>query len=213
MQLVFNPPIGDAVHVTTSHLLHTTPLIFTATIALKDYEQLVRDGGRVQLWSDLPRDGQPGGEWSESDFVERVQVSHESEDAYIISLSGSIPVFNEKEITLDLPISLHAADSRTRRFSFTYRIAYASGDIKWLGAYGKNGSLVLKQGDIKSFFDGIVLNNGWSVDASQRARVFEAKDADGLEVIRVNKPSNFRMWALGKERFAFSTNFLIYALK
>jgi len=200
MQIVFNPPLGDTVRVTTSQA-QTTLVLFTAKLVTQDYDQLVRDGGSIQLWSDLPRNGQPGDGWGEMDFALQGGDLKQDMDAYTVSLSSSLPVNGAQEITLHLPISLPVGDAWTKRFSFTYRIAYPLGRVTWLGAYGQNGSLVLDQGHRSSVCDGLIFKDGWSMDSSKRVRSFIAENVNNLEVIKVNKLSDFRMWALGKESF------------
>ena len=72
MQLVFQPPLG---HTTTlkvppspSHLTPDSSVTFKATVGSGDLEVL-SEGVRVELWTDLPMPGRPRGEWGAVEFT------------------------------------------------------------------------------------------------------------------------------------------------
>lgn len=139
MDFHFTPNLGQNVHVPISYLHTTTAeLCFSAIVDSSDYEQLQRDKGKVQLWSDLPVNGRRAGEWGESAFQESVPL----EDG---ELALGFDEANSDKHVLSLVVPIPYAAHIRRQFSFTYRVVYPSGDIKWLGSFGHNGSLVLEE--------------------------------------------------------------------
>ncbi|KAF9535510.1 hypothetical protein CPB83DRAFT_888215 [Crepidotus variabilis] len=202
MSIVFDPPIGEAVHVGVSSLIakiRPTVLLFTARLNVRDYDRLVKDKGQVQLWSDIPHDGAVGGGWHQLDFQESARKStFFGDDPTAISLNGpSIHPVGEDKI-LCLAVRLPAGISSLLRFQFTYRIAYPSERIVWMGNYRQNGTVVLDDLGVPST-NGLQLMEGWSWSESKRGCAFETEHGAGVEALKVESASEFRMLALGKQ--------------
>lgn len=55
------------------------------------------------------------------------------------------------------------------RFWFTYRLVHPSGEIQWLGEFGRNGELVIEKG-----LPGVDLREGWNIaeDGTYRTHAF-----------------------------------------
>ena len=214
----FKPPLGEAVDIISSPLSpgnQPTSILFSAHLSQGNYEKLVRDGGRVQLWSDIPRVGKVNnGAWGKMDFNEvrrevyptelrRITLnSNAKEDAVVVVLS----------LLVSLPTPTPASDAtKKRRFSFTYRIVYGSGGITWLGQFGKNGVVIVSRGAQPDSLYGLALSQGWSVNQAQSLCVFEVKDKvkdfsinpPPVEVAKLTKRSEFKIYALGEDRCFF----------
>ncbi|KAF8168280.1 hypothetical protein B0H34DRAFT_684940 [Crassisporium funariophilum] len=208
MHIDFNPPLGGSVHIATSSLsfrhTQTTPLLFTAQLSAHDHKQLVQDGGRVQLWSDIPQEGSSSHDaWGELDFADSRELGS-STSSHKISLRATQPIHvsNDQELLyLQLFAAIPAND--TRSWCFTYRIVYPSGDIKWLGAFGQNGSLLFE--DTSSSPVTLQGECEWTFDQSINASVLELKQpVDRLDIAKVADLASYRVWALGKEGFISS---------
>ncbi|KAG5352045.1 hypothetical protein C0989_004037 [Termitomyces sp. Mn162] len=137
MHIVFNPALSEINHVSIDD--PPTLLNFTATLSVSDYQELKKDGGRVQLWSDIPYERAPApySEWTPCDFgLNATNLSSLQE----ISLSLVDHESSPGTAVLSLQLLVPLCDQR--RFSYTYRILYPSGEIRWLGEFGQNGTLV-----------------------------------------------------------------------
>ncbi|KIM48371.1 hypothetical protein M413DRAFT_229773 [Hebeloma cylindrosporum] len=193
MLITFNPPLSDTIHITRPALFPLSQpivLLFTARLSAHDYRDLVQDKAHVELWSDLPRDNENG--WGKLEF---------SESWNNFALDDSSQSQDIQEKTLNLYVSIPAATSAARRFSFTYRVTYPSGHITWLGSFGQNGSLILEQGE-DNMICGLVLREGWREDNTQKSRIFEIpKTISSVEVAKLENPSKFRIWGLNKDGF------------
>lgn len=195
MDIVFNPSIGDSVQLETSFSSQTAPLRFTAELTAHDHNELVQSCARIQLWSDIPHIGQSlsDGEWGALDLTHQAQ---EETSSYKVSL-GSTHVSEEK-VTWLLEVVAVLPMHRIPRFSFTYRIVYPSGDIKWLGAFGQNGSLSFERSDndLRNF--GL---DSWTWDDSKMGYVYEVKQSVGASgVAKVKDMFNYCVRAIGPTR-------------
>jgi len=188
MLITFNPPIGDTIRIARPALFPLSqPIVlhFTARLSAHDYNDLVQQEARVELWSDLPRDQESG--WGKLEFSESRNDS---------ALDSSSQMQDNQVKTLDISVSIPAATSATCRFSFTYRITYASGHITWLGAFGQDGLLIFEH----NVDYGLVLRQGWHEDDTQESWIFEIPEGiSSTAVANVKNPSNFRILALGKD--------------
>ncbi|KAK0465275.1 uncharacterized protein EV420DRAFT_1513660 [Desarmillaria tabescens] len=192
MDFHFTPCLGQSVHVPISHLHTTTAeLCFSATINSSDYEQLRQEQGKVQLWSDLPANGRRAGDWGEIAFQESTPLE---DDELPLGLDAE----NSDKHVLSLVVPIPYAAYIHRQFSFTYRIAYPSGDIKWLGSFGHNGSIVIE--DIQSDERVGLLGEGWSRN-DKDAHVWNA-GCDVTESVLIAKafyPKHWSVWAVGAD--------------
>jgi hypothetical protein len=190
MLITFNPPLGDTIHIARPALFplpQPIVFLFTARLSAHDYRDLVQKKARVELWSDLPRDNESG--WGKLEFSESWNNS---------ALDDFSQIQDNQVKTLDLSVTIPAPTSATSRFSFTYRVTYASGHITWLGAFGQNGLLTFKQED--NVVCGLVLRQGWREDNMQELRIFEIPEGvSSIEVANMENPSKFRIWALSKD--------------
>lgn len=217
MIIKFNPPLGETISFTSPSVLphrQATPLLFTAQLSTFDYSQIVTDGGHLELWSDIPSEGKYDGTWAESKFLEGERSNEPLSGAYILSLRISPRTSDNEQVqNLYLPITLPPlGENGTQRFSFTYRIVYSSGTTTWLGAFGQNGSLLLITPEPRSL-RGIILPDTWSLDFRRQAYVLDIEDGNhSLEVMKLENPADFRIWALGRDRYVCSHYFLLYAL-
>ncbi|KAF8971512.1 hypothetical protein BDZ97DRAFT_1247203 [Flammula alnicola] len=204
MIITFNPPLRETVHVASPSLIpqiQTTPLLFTAQLSALDHAQLVREGGRIQLWSDLPRHDKANGGWSELEFIDANEPKEPLSRAYTVSLRSSPRARDTQIKNLYLSIILPPTNSEAQQFSFTYRIVYPSGRTTWLSDFGQNGSLVLTVPE-PNVLSGLVLQEPWAVDPSRQARIFHnGEGIDTLEVAKITRISDFRIQALGKDGF------------
>ena len=195
MLITFNPALGDTIHIARPPpfpLSQPTLFRFTARLSAHDYHELVQAKARVELWSDLPHDNGSG--WGKLEFSE--------------SWNSALDTSSHQVKTLDLSVSIPAT-STTSRFSFTYRVTYPSGNISWLGAFGQNGSLILKQGEDNMVY-GLVLREGWREDNTQESWIFEIPEGlSSMEVANMENPSIFRIWALSKDGWVLGDSVII----
>lgn len=146
MSIVFTPSLGDNLQLTVPSIQDTITLRFTAQLSAQLHAQLKHDRGRVQLWSDLPSLAHTsGGNWCEFDFEETIVDDSPNRNAVKMSLTASpnsLHTTTEHFLTLQVAIPT-AIRSQQVQYSFTYRLVYPSGEVKWLGLFGQNGTLVL----------------------------------------------------------------------
>ncbi|SJL05878.1 uncharacterized protein ARMOST_09214 [Armillaria ostoyae] len=191
MDFHFTPNLGQSVHVPISYLHTTTAeLCFSAIVDSSDYEQLQRDKGKVQLWSDLPVNGRRAGEWGESAFQESIPLE---DDELALGLDE-----NGDKHVLSLVVPIPYAAHIHRQFSFTYRIAYPSGDIKWLGSFGHNGSLVLEETELDERIG--LLGEGWSRN-DEGTHVWNAGSnvTESVLIAKTFSPKHWNVRAVGTD--------------
>ncbi|KAM6497958.1 hypothetical protein JOM56_005906 [Amanita muscaria] len=147
MQINFNPGVGQRFTVSplllASHISSYAAVRFTAVLDDGEYEQISRDGGKLQLWSNNP--SIDGSEWQEHDFTEDTNTSH----AENLTPGG-------RRLSLCLSVVLPRRVDEVE-LSYTYRISCPDGRVKWLGKYGQNGICVVhRQGSSH-----IILGDRW----------------------------------------------------
>lgn len=189
MNIVFDPPIGQTVHVESSST-RPTVLVFTARLSTHDHDRLVRDGGRVQLWGDVPGKGQSYGIWRALDFE---ASPDRADNEYVVSL-GSSPLASARDQEKVLFLIVCSPE----RFQFTYRILYPSGSVVWLGQYGRNGSMVFKENELE-LVDGLELKEGWTFNRAWRLHVPDKNQAGRSDILRFKNMDDIRVLALAKE--------------
>ena len=211
MDIAFNPPIGESIQLETSLSSETALLHFTAELTAHDHNKLIQDHARIQLWSDLPHNGQSDDGWGALDFTYQTQLEDESSSSHKISLGSTCTILaGEKKVTLLLEVVAPLFMSRNPHFSFTYRILYPSGDIQWLGTFGRNGSLSFERSDHDLHNFGL---DSWTFDKSRMARIYEIDQPVGtlpVVVARVRDVYNYCVRAVGPTRYLISW---IYALE
>lgn len=205
MDITFNPPIGDSIQLESSFSLQTALLYFTAELTAHDHDILTQDHARIQLWSDLPHNGQSDGGWGALDFTYQTQATEELSSSHKISLGSTCPILaSEEKVTLFLEVVTPLPMSRNPHFYFTYRILYPSGEIQWLGPFGQNGSLSFERSDHDLHnFD----LHSWTFDKLRMAHVYEVKQSvDTLVVARVMDMCNYSVRAMGPTRCLYLLN-------
>ncbi|KAJ7462723.1 hypothetical protein B0H11DRAFT_2054004 [Mycena galericulata] len=183
MRIVFNPALGETVHVSVSGTRRpTTELHFIAAFsAPADYEQVASGRVKLQVWSDIPASGRGSGDWGEAEFK---PIFPSNDRAFSL-----LPPHEEEEIRTSLAVGFSVPVSG-HRFSFTYRLVYPTGEIKWLGAYGHNGTLVLSRTNSP-----VVLGKGWVVEPVDNHS--HRRDSDGssavedFEVAKLSHPKDY----------------------
>ncbi|KAF8058275.1 hypothetical protein FPV67DRAFT_1722058 [Lyophyllum atratum] len=205
MSIIFIPALVDTLHVTVpidfiSRNPTTAVLNFTATLRAADHDQLGRKGGRVQLWSNIPIDGATGspGEWASCDFEESTTTGSEASASTTevrLGDAGQDDTESSEQKVLSLQLCVPIATNGQSRFAFTYRLVYPSGEIRWLGEFGKNGALVLER---VGRDPGLVLAEGWV--PGEGGFVWTAAGEAALKysaVIRLVNPAEYAIWTLG----------------
>ncbi|KAG6832249.1 hypothetical protein H0H92_004214 [Tricholoma furcatifolium] len=197
MSIVFSPAILDTVHVPINS--SSTTLKFTATLNTADYDTFQKQGARIQLWSNIPVDGDTSGNWSSCDFESDLPAPVDPQESVkVVSLSNEDEDENHTlppgRTVLSLRILLPQSNNEQEFFSFTYRILYSSGEIRWLGEFGRNGALILKRADTKV---ALGLSSEWTY--KQGGYVYTRTDTKDIPVIRISKPEEYVVCSLGSK--------------
>jgi hypothetical protein len=204
MDITFNPPIGESIQLEISLSLQTALLHFTTELTAHDYDKLIQDRARIQLWSDLPHNGQSDDGWGALDFTYQTQ-DDELSSSHKISL-GSTILASEEKVTLFLEVVAPLPLSRNPHFSFTYRILYPSGNIQWLGTFGQNGSLSFERSDHDLHNFGL---DSWTFDKLRMAHIYKVEQPVGtlpVVVARVRDVCNYCVRAMGPTRCLYLLN-------
>lgn len=199
MGFTFTPSLGETLNLSTSFVQTTQiQLRFTATLPPSspvhdEHSKLIEDGGKLQLWSDIPTAGRPAGEWGQANF-EIVQPAASSQPSGVITLSDD-RIDLDPHPTFTLVLSVPSPTSLTR-YAFTYRLLLPSGEVRWLGAFGNNGSLVISKG-ISPFNTA----EGWTPSVEAGTLLWEQKDdvSEAVTVARLPIPAHWQAWGINKE--------------
>lgn len=150
MHFHFFPALGETIQVSVPPVRTTSlQLRFEARLSSEDYLQLRNVGANLQLWSNIGA----ASEWGQLDFQ---FFSSESPTVNAMSLLGPSD-HDDQSKALSLAVSV-PFPTEPLHYSFTYRLVYPSGEIKWLGSFGHNGSLVI---DKKNSY--LFKYDGWNV--------------------------------------------------
>jgi len=205
MHVTFTPALGEVARLVTTgpfgvdgKTASAQDLVFKATFDSREsYEQAKRDGVRVEMWTDLPVLEQPGWEWAALAFEEPAKAAqvHSSRKALSLVSPDVRPAIHGEENALyaKLSVRLHAY-TPGHQFSFTYRLVYPSGEIRWLGEYGHNGVLVVERGVVPAAL-GVHLNESWNVGSDGKAET-EVAGLVEREVGRLSGELNWSTWAI-----------------
>lgn len=202
MHFSFTPAVGEAVRVSVP-LWHTTnvQLHLTASLSSQDYHEFTRDGAKLQLWSDIPSNGRNVGEWGELNFQgPRDDEPTNGSGTHEISLLPVDKEQQEEKSTFSLLLSVPLL-SESHVFSFTYRVAYPSGDYRWLGSYGHNGSLTLDRLDSH-----LKLGEGWRNHDGNISWSADGRLVEEFHVAKISSPKEWTVWGIGSDRLVQSTN-------
>jgi len=203
MPIVFTPALPDTVHVAVpadSLSSNHAVLNFTATLHVADHDELRRNRGSVQLWSDIPFDHATAspGDWVACDFEEVTAPGGASAASTMEVLLGDVRrdyTESQERSVLSLQICVPLAKNGQSRFAFTYRLVYRSGEIRWLGEYGQNGTLVIERTDPE-----LILTDGWVPGEGGLVWTAAGKAAHtGSVVIRFMHSAEYAVWTLGRD--------------
>ncbi|KAJ7919093.1 hypothetical protein B0H13DRAFT_1990390 [Mycena leptocephala] len=196
MNIVFSPALGEMVHVSAGTARKpTTQLRFTATLmTATDYEQVASGRVKLQVWSDIPGGGRNAGEWGETDFKPVPTLHPLNETGFSL-----VPVDNQPDET-SLAVDFSVPLSDGQRFSFTYRMVYPTGETKWLGQYGQNGSLVLDRAH-----DPVFLGEDWVPTPEDHCyrRNSDEHAAQDLEAAKLSRPSDYTAYPVPEDSFLY----------
>ncbi|EAU93432.1 hypothetical protein CC1G_04411 [Coprinopsis cinerea okayama7 len=204
MQIVFKPAIGEKITVPISDCCDeqdTVILRFTATLGHQEYQQAVEGSLKVQLFSDVPSPKPEG--WKAHNFeIEAALPDGTSEVARDDTRSTFIGLaepddqggVHQRQLVCYVPVLVR----NVRNFSFTYRIQYASGNIRWLGSYGKDGSVVIVRGGLK----GLDLGQGWT--DSGRVYALDATTAP-VSIASFSNITDYSIWAFPRDPYDFES--------
>jgi hypothetical protein len=197
MDVAFTPPLANQIRLSIPSAVHSTAVLnFTAALSSAYHAQFIRDRATLQLWSDVCLDSEKlhSTEWRAFDF--QTHVSPDSTTASLIRTNSSTREGNSSQHDTLLSLQL-CVPSRKSFFSFTYRVVYPTGEIRWLGQYGQNGTIVLEQSQTDSKF---ILHEGWSIKNGGYAWTHGGKSVDSLEVARLSNSSDYSIQSIGRER-------------
>lgn len=184
--IAFSPALGETVHVSADAARKSAiQLHFTATMpSLEDYAHVASGHAKLQVWSDIPAGGRSSGDWGETDF-RPIHSGSLSDDGFSL-LSDE----QDDMIRTTLALDFSVPSLPGQRFSFTYRMVYPTGETKWLGQYGQNGSLVLDHTRPES--NPVLLGEGWVLtdDGSYR-RESDGRAVQDLEVAKLARPTDY----------------------
>ena len=121
-----------------------TNLHFSATFSSKaEYNDIKRDGGIVELWTNIPDSQGVEGQWRAISFEDwDANLSASVHSTETVSFEPKVESTSDSKV-----LHLHLAvpnSSWQKWYQYTHRIAYPQFDsIKWLGDYGRDGVLVI----------------------------------------------------------------------
>ncbi|KAF9014991.1 hypothetical protein BDQ17DRAFT_1418119 [Cyathus striatus] len=222
MRISFTPALGDRFTISdkpSSGLQSpSTTIQFSATLSESDYVELKRTGAKVQLWTNIPQGGRSLGEWSEHDFQDESQYMEDNpidatsgdlaELVHLVSKEGEeerhpvehIDHCGHLRLCIPIPADI-GTGSQTLLSEFTYRIVYSSGEIKWLGHYGYNGTLVLENG--KAGQIALTSQDGWTFNSSDASCIYNIPEGVSgvVRIAQLADPSAYQLWAFENDNF------------
>ena len=201
MDIVFTPPLANQIRLTIAPVHSTAILNFTAALSSAYHAQLIRDGAKLQIWSDVCLDTEKrhSTEWCAFDFQLDTPVSPilaGSTTAIEVSLLTHEGNYAQHGSQLSVQLSVPISSPKCT-FSFTYRIVYPAGEVKWLGQYNQNGIIVLEKSQSDSNF---ILHEGWSMENGGYAWTNSGNAIDNLEVARISSPTDYSIQLIGRGR-------------
>ncbi|KAJ3783799.1 hypothetical protein GGU10DRAFT_272735, partial [Lentinula aff. detonsa] len=151
---------------------------------------------KVQVWSDISLGGKNEGEWGEIDLHEVPSVLESSNDSQAKISLGLDDRVDKPENLLSVICSVPFA--RSSHYSFTYRVVYSSGEIKWLGQFGRNGTVHIDATSKNT--SGIVFEEGLVEKTAPFVWSTRGKQVEDLLIAEVAHPEDWSIWAVGKNR-------------
>src|ERR1700733_8829375 len=141
MDITFTPPLANQTSLSILPAHSTATLNFTAILNSAYHAQFIRDGAILQLWSDvrLETEEVQSTYWRAFDFqTPKYQIAGSIIEVSLRTEGNTSQHDSPLSLQLCVPLS-----SRSYLFSFTYRLLYPTGEIKWLGQYERNGTIAL----------------------------------------------------------------------
>ncbi|EIW64522.1 uncharacterized protein TRAVEDRAFT_55431 [Trametes versicolor FP-101664 SS1] len=174
MQLTFSPALGEQTFLKAAPLASgrsaaPQSILFRATFDSREsFLKAQADGVRVELWSDVPAEGRSRGQWGASQFKTLEPGNAQAEETPTF-LPRAAEEEDLPENTLFVHLRVPLGNYIDARFWFTYRLVHPSGEIQWLGEFGRNGELVVEKG-----LPGVDLREGWNIaeDGTYRTHAF-----------------------------------------
>lgn len=217
MHVTFTPALGEVARLVTTgpfgvdgKTASAQDLVFKATFDSREsYDRAKRDGVRVEMWTDLPVLEQPDWEWAALAFEEPAKAGQVQSGRKVLSLvSPEVhPAIHGEENALYARLSVRLHEyTPGHQFSFTYRLVYPSGEIRWLGEYGHNGVLVVERGVIPAAL-GVHLNESWNVGSDGKAET-QVVGVVEREVGRLSGELNWSTWAIEENRYVAEESFV-----
>ena len=190
MELTFNPALTvlTTVPVASNGTAHVR---FTAGFSSRDAYVRARDEDlRIEMWTDLPTSNYPEG-WHALKLKYADETAPTLEDGgKVLSITPSAPEHDALVASLDLFLSDVAYWSR---YSFTYRLVHPSGEIEWLGSYGRNGELGFEDRDER-----LEWAEGWKLGMNE-AGSERSEESQGAEIVAtLNRDMDWACWAFNE---------------
>ncbi|KIK71329.1 hypothetical protein GYMLUDRAFT_66538 [Collybiopsis luxurians FD-317 M1] len=197
MTIFFTPAIDDAVRIglpewrTTGS---TVELRFSAYLGDEEYQQFKNDGMKVQLWSDIPATHRSEGEWGEMDLHDPAVGFSDSLGSHISLVA---PQDHAQANLLSVICSVPFSGNTHKQFFFTYRLVYPSGEVKWLGQFGRNGSVHIESAP--KDHSGLVLDERWETNLTPFVWNPRSGQIEGEYVAQISQPRDWDIWSIGKD--------------
>ncbi|KAL1740758.1 hypothetical protein HDZ31DRAFT_85255 [Schizophyllum fasciatum] len=192
MRIAFNPALGTTTRVAVPSLDGEAHMRLLAVLDKKEYIELKKAGAIVQAWSDMPGGGRCAGQWGELDFVEiDAGLAGDDEGALSLAPLDEPPAAASTQHTLALPLVVPLA-GRAVEFAFTYRLLYPSGQVHWLGQFGKNGRLVVEREP-----PAVDLEGPWEGDAGAGVLDRTGGEDAGLVIARLRRQNKYEVCGIG----------------
>ncbi|KAI0757267.1 hypothetical protein C8Q80DRAFT_1091140 [Daedaleopsis nitida] len=126
---------------------HEEVIEFKATFNSHElYVKAQSEGIRVEVWTNIPFDGRPRGEWGALPLAPVESVQDRGQEVLTRTQS---PPSEERQAMRDehaMHLSLRTPLQVGSRFQFTYRLVYPSGHVQWLNDDSGDGILQVEQG-------------------------------------------------------------------
>lgn len=198
MRVSFTPALGQTTVVPVADDAEEVQLLFRASFdSEEDRAHAKQERIRVEVWSDIPVEGRAPGEWGALAFEHSSEDASRGSDTFSLLPRSDVPSQGEAAAkthgALHLKLTARLPYVRAQ-FSYTYRLVFPSGEIRWLGEYGRNGSLVLERRDPR-----FNLRKGWTTE-NEGLHLWHAETpADDVEVAELSRDFDWFCWAVGGE--------------
>ncbi|EIN13621.1 hypothetical protein PUNSTDRAFT_109810 [Punctularia strigosozonata HHB-11173 SS5] len=174
-------------------------LAFTASYDSQDeYAQAIRAGARLEMWTDIPHRSRGAGEWGAIAFNAPAADDTTNKAELTFSLDSPRKPASTDNSSLQLEYDMRLPDwlatDRPARFSYTYRLRWPSGEVRWLGQFGRNGTILVERKDPR-----FILGDGWVKRSDGSLTHTGEEKADGtVEVGRLSRELEWSYWTFGK---------------